>query len=80
MEIKSIKGVDDYTWQKFKSLAVESNLTMPSLLKIMVNEFKRNNENSWNKLLSVKRVLNDEEADELLGISKKIRKEKGFRI
>ncbi len=79
MEIKSIKGVDEVTWSRFKSLAAESNLTMSLLLKVMVNEFRKNNESSWDGLFGEAR-LSEEEAREMLSVSGKIRKEEGFRI
>jgi len=80
MEIKTIKGIDEETWKKFKVLAVENDLKMSILLKMMVNEFKKNSIDFWNKTLNRDRNLDDSEAKDMLKISLDVRKEKGFRI
>ena len=79
METKSIKNVDEETWKDFKTLALKNNMKMSILLKIMVNEFEKNSKDFWKEILSRKKSLTDEEADDIGNIVKKMRKERGFR-
>jgi len=79
MENRCIKDVDEKTWRKFRALAIKNNLKMSILLKIMVNEFEKNSKDFWVEILSRKRSLSDEEADDIEHIVKRIRKERGFR-
>lgn len=79
METKCIKGVDEETWKEFRALAIKNNIKMSILLKIMVNEFEKNSKEFWREILSRKRSLTDEEADDIENIVRKIRKERGFR-
>lgn len=79
METKCIKGVDKETWKDFKDLALKNHLKMSNLLKIMVNEFERNSKGLWKDILSRKKSLTDEEAEDIENIVKKMRGERGFR-
>lgn len=79
MEIRCIRDVDEETWKEFKKLADKSNLKMSLLLKLMVKEMARKSEDSWNLILNSKKNLSDEEAETILKISEKWRKERGFR-
>ncbi len=79
METKCIKNVDEETWKDFKTLALKNNMKMSILLKIMVNEFEKNSKDFWKEILSRKKSLTDEEADDIKDIVKKMRKERGFR-
>ncbi len=79
METKCIKDVDEETWKDFRALAVKNNIKMSILLKIMVNEFEKNSKDFWREILSRKKTLTDEEADDIEKIVKKMRKERGFR-
>ncbi|MBS3086629.1 hypothetical protein J4422_02910 [Candidatus Pacearchaeota archaeon] len=80
MEIKTIKGVDEETWAEFKSLAAKNNIRLGNLFRMMLEEYKRKTEESWKKILSGKKILTDEEAEDMLKVVSKIRKEYGFRI
>ncbi len=79
MENKCIKNVDEETWKDFRALAIKNNIKMSILLKIMVNEFEKNNRKFWNEILNHKKTLTDEEANDIEIIVKKMRKERGFR-
>ena len=79
MEVKSIKNVDKETWKNFRELAEKNNIKMSVLLKLMVNEYEKNSKELWNEILSRKKSLNNEEARDIEIITKKIRKERGFR-
>jgi len=79
METKCIKDVDEETWKEFRALAVKNNIKMSILLKIMVNEFEKNSKDFWREILSRKKSLTNEEADDIEIIVKKMRKERGFR-
>ncbi len=77
--IRTIKGIDDATWARFKNYAAQSKVTMGELFKIMIEEQKRHSDDFWNKIFAGKKILNDEEARELGNVLRKIRKEQGFR-
>ena len=79
MENKCIKNVDEETWKDFRALALKNNMKMSILLKIMVSEFEKNSKDFWRVILSRKKSLTDEEADDIENIVKKMRKERGFR-
>ena len=79
METKCIKYVDEETWREFKILAAKNNLKMAALLKIMINEFEKNNRKFWDEILYGEKLMTDKEAEEMKKITKKIRKERGFR-
>ncbi len=79
METKCIKDVDEDTWKEFRALAVKNNIKMSILLKIMVNEFEKNSKDFWREILSRKKSLTNEEAEDMENIVKKMRKERGFR-
>jgi len=79
MENKCIKNVDEDTWRDFKTLALKNSMKMSILLKIMVNEFEKNSKDLWKEILSRKKSLTNEEADDIENIVKNMRKERGFR-
>ncbi len=80
MNIKTIKGIDDETWMKFKILAARKRLTMGKLLADMIEEYNKSSETFWAEILKGERILSDKEADEIENIVKKLRKERGFRV
>lgn len=75
---KTIKGVDEKTWSKFKGLAAENSLKMPEMFRAMVYEWD-NSSDFWKKILSSEKILSEKEANNLLRTSKKLRSESGFR-
>jgi len=79
METKCIKDVDEETWRKFRMIAVKNNLKMSLLLKVMLNEFEKRNNELWKDILKSEKNLTDSEAEEFSGLLKKLRKERGFR-
>jgi hypothetical protein len=79
MEVKTIKGMDEETWIKFKMLAVKRRVTMGKLLANMIETYERNTNEFWNEILSGKRIISDKEAEELEDSVKKLRKERGFK-
>ena len=79
MENKCIKNVDEDTWKDFKTLALKNSMKMSILLKIMVNEFEKNSKDLWKEILSRKKSLTNEEANDIEKIVKNMRKERGFR-
>jgi len=79
MEIKTIRDVDEGTWNEFKAMAAKSNLKMSLLLKIMVKELERKSEDFWSKILKEGKKLSKDEAEDMLKISESSRKERGFR-
>ena len=79
METRSIKGVDEDTWRKFKELSVKNNLKMSFLLKMMVDKFEAEGRNFWKKILSGEKNLTDKEAEKMMKVVFESRKEYGFR-
>ena len=79
MEVKTIKGIDDKTWIEFKALAAKKRLTMGKLLMSMVKSYSADSSYIWNEILYGKRNVSDEDAKETRRITKKLRKERGFR-
>tara|TARA_Y100000310_G_scaffold344857_1_gene460046 strand:+ start:4276 stop:4518 length:243 start_codon:yes stop_codon:yes gene_type:complete len=79
MSIKTIKGIDEYTWSKFKSLAARDNLKMGSLFARMVDDYDRHCEEFWDKILNTPKNLSDKEAEAMLKTVKKLRSDYGFR-
>lgn len=75
---KTIKGVDEESWTGFKSLAAKNNMKMGEMFKTMVNGWEKKSK-SWEKLFSFEKILTDEEAEEMLNISKRLRSESGYR-
>jgi len=79
MEIKTIRNVDEETWRNFKMLASKLGLSMSILLKMMVKEFGKNNKKFWRELFNIGKLLSDEEAEDMIKISERLREERGFR-
>jgi len=79
-EIRTIKGVDDEAWAKFKSLAAKNQMKMGQMFERMVEKQKeQENKEFWDFILNGERLLSDKEAEEMLEVSRKNRKEYGFR-
>lgn len=79
MNIKTIKGIDEETWMKFKMLAVKRCVTMGRLLANMIKTYEKNTEDTWDKILNSGKILSDEEAEEMHKTVKKLRKESWVR-
>ncbi|MBM3233083.1 hypothetical protein FJZ18_02865 [Candidatus Pacearchaeota archaeon] len=78
-EVKSIKGIDDETWRKFKALAAAKRVTMGVLLTTMIKEYEKYANDVWDKILHGEKILSDEEAEEMHTVSRKLRKENWVR-
>jgi hypothetical protein len=79
MDIKTIRGADEDTWRRFKILAAKTGVSMATLLKAMVKEFEKSSRKFWRELLEEEKLLSNEEAEDMLKISREIRVMKGFR-
>ena len=78
---RTVKGIDNATWKEFKLLAKGRKLTSGEFFRYMIHTFeKKNAEEAWNKILNRKPSLNDEEAKDIIKITKELRKKRGFRI
>lgn len=77
--VKTIKGIDRETWLMFKEIAAKKGMKMGDLLASMIKEYERNAEEKWNLILNSGKILSDKEAEDMLKIVKKLRKERGFR-
>ena len=76
--IKTIKDVDDETWNELKFISRRNKMKMGKTLRLMVHNYKNRN-NFWNEILNHEKILMDEEAKAVLKDIKESRKEKGFR-
>ncbi len=79
MEIKTIKGVDEGTWIKFKILAARKRLPMGKLLNAMINEYEKSSDEFWSKILNSGKILSEKEGKDIAEMTSKLRKEGGFR-
>jgi len=80
MEVKTIKGVDDETWARFKMLAAKKNLPMGKLLISMIKNYEKNSDEVWNKILNSGKIISDKEAEKMEKETKRLRKSgKWFR-
>ena len=80
MNSKSIKDIDDQTWLEFKSLAAKYNLKHGEFFKMLLKDYEKDRQEFWNKILNGEKILDDDEANELLKLIMKGRKEYGFRL
>jgi len=79
MTAKTIKGISNEKWVEFKTLAYKNNLPLGKLLEIMVKEYSRKEDPAWEIILKGEKIITKEEAENLSGVTKKLRKERGFR-
>jgi len=79
MKIRTIKNVDDETWKQLKEMARRRRLKMGALLKEIAMEYKKRPSDSWNNILNVRPILAKEQAEAMLKMVVKIRKESGYR-
>lgn len=79
MTTKTIKNVDERTWEILKKLAKKKKVKMGTLLRHMTSEYKKLESIDLKKLVPEKPILSSEEAEELESIAKAVRKEYGFR-
>lgn len=80
MDIKTIKGINAERWMEFKALAAKKNVPLGVLFEIMLINYSKTSDSFWNKVLSGDKIISDKEANELSESTKKLRKERGFRI
>lgn len=79
-EVKTIKGVNDNTWSRFKAMAAENSKSMGEFFEDVVTSYtKKKEKNFWKDILTVREPLTKYEAEELRKTTKKLRKELGFR-
>lgn len=79
MNTKTLKGVENQTWRRFKSIAAKQGMTMGTLFKNMVEIYDQEDNSFWDDVLSRKSLLSEEEANKLAESTKKLRLGKGFR-
>ena len=79
MTVKTVKDVDETTWRKLKMLSAEENLKLGELIKNITDNYVKDREDVWDKILEGKKILSDDEARDMEKIVKRLRKERGFR-
>lgn len=80
MEIKTIKGISAEKWMEFKALAARNNVPLGILFAIMLENYAKSADLFWNNVLSGKKIISDKEAEILAESTRKLRKERGFRV
>ena len=76
--VRTIKNVDEDTWNELKFISKRNKMHMGKTIKLMINEYKNRNK-FWDNVLNNKKILSDKEAEDMIESAKEIRKEKGFR-
>ena len=79
MTVRTIKNVDDETWKTLKELAGRRKLKMGYVLKYAVRDYAKKSEKISGSLIPSKPLLTDREAEAMLKMVRKMRKESGFR-
>ena len=79
MKTKTIKNVDERTWEILKRLAKKKKVKMGTLLRHMTSEYKKLESIDLKKLVPERPILSGEEAEQLQNAVKDIRSEYGFR-
>ncbi|MFB6226467.1 MAG: hypothetical protein ABEJ02_03885 [Candidatus Paceibacteria bacterium] len=77
--VKTIKGVDKKTWDKFKEIASKRGLNVGDAFKEMVNDYSKDSDDFWDEILSGKEIISESEAEILRETVKELRKDNGFR-
>jgi hypothetical protein len=77
--LRTIRNVDDGTWNELKSLSRRYKLPMGRLLSKMVGTYKNKADEQWDQILGFGKILSDKEANEMQKIVVRMRKEYGFR-
>ncbi len=79
MTLKTIKGINEESWNEFKSIAAKNGMKMGRLFEQMLEEYKKRSEEAWKVILSGKKILSDKEAEDMIKIVEESRKDYGFR-
>lgn len=79
MPTKTIKDVDEKTWRKLRMLSAEEDMKMGELLKSITETYVKSKESVWAEILKRRKILSENEANDMEKIVKKIREERGFR-
>ncbi|MBS3074810.1 hypothetical protein J4447_05170 [Candidatus Pacearchaeota archaeon] len=79
MKVRTIKGVDDETWKILKEIASKRKLKMGGMLREIAKEYKRRPSDAWEKILNARPILTENEAENMLRLVAKMRKERGYR-
>lgn len=79
MSLKTVKGIDEAAWAKFKALAAQRRVPMGKMFASLVQHYEQQERGVWDELFAMKPILSKREADALLRETKKVRHEYGFR-
>ena len=74
MGLKTIKGVDEQTWHKFKILAAQEKKSSAAMFQKIVDMYCKDADKFWDSFLNCGKILTDEEAEMILETSRSIRK------
>ncbi|RLI90258.1 MAG: hypothetical protein DRO95_06525 [Candidatus Altiarchaeales archaeon] len=78
MKVRTIRYVDDETWQTMKKLAEKKRVKMGVLLKMLVKKYEK--ESVTREFIPKRQILSKKEAEDLKNFIAELRKEHGFRI
>tara|TARA_Y100000310_G_C20328989_1_gene644353 strand:+ start:266 stop:511 length:246 start_codon:yes stop_codon:yes gene_type:complete len=77
--VKTLKGVNDRTWKKFKHIAARNKVNMGALFEKMVSTFDEREEAAWNAILETEPIFTTKEAETAKKEILAMRREWGFR-
>ena len=79
MTTRTIKDVDEETWRKLKALSAEEGEKMGQMIRTITDSYAEKKKSVWEDILNSGKILSDKEADDMEKISRRMRKERGFR-
>lgn len=74
-----MKGVSPEKWIEFKALAAKKKVPMGRLFEIIIEDYGKRNDSTWNNILKGEKILSEDEAEDMEKIVRNIRKKRGFR-
>ncbi len=80
MQVKTIKGIEEETWAEFRSICTKNRLSTGQCFEKLIGFYKQNAKDFWDDILSGKKNLSSEEAQDIRVMTQKVRKERGFRL
>ena len=80
MQVKTIKGIEEETWADFRSICTKNRLSTGQCFQKIITFYKHNAKDFWEDILSGKKILSHDEAQDIRMMTQRIRKERGFRL
>lgn len=74
-----MKGIQEETWAEFRSLAAKNRMKTGQFFEKLVISYKQNTNDFWKEVLKGEKILSEQEARDIEAMTKKMRKEVGWR-